>query len=115
VETPTQEVERMKKRFAMVIAGALVAVMLAGSAALSLGLLGARTAEAANDRTAPRVRTIERTVTVHRKSKAPAGAVMYLTAAPSSSSVSGSESEHESEEIEGSSDYFGESGEYEDD
>lgn len=105
----------MKKRFAMVIAGALVAVMLAGSAALSLGLLGARTAEASNDRTAPRVRTIERTVTVHRKSKAPAGAVTYLTAAPSSSSVSGSESEHESEEIEGSSDSHGEFGEYEDD
>ena len=44
----------MKKRFAMMIAGILMAAMLAASAALSLGLLGASTASAGGDRKAPR-------------------------------------------------------------
>ena len=111
----------MKKRFAMVVAGGLVAALLAGSAALSLGLLGASTASAGGDRTAPRVRTVERTVTIHKKKKAPAGAVRYvIAAAPSSSSTgsaheseSESEFEHESEGGEGSSGSG--SGGYEDD
>ena len=61
----------MKKRSAMLIAGAAVAVLLAASAALSLGLLGAGSAVAGGDRATPRVRTIERTVTIHKKQSVP--------------------------------------------
>ncbi|MGA9162712.1 MAG: hypothetical protein WB297_17850 [Actinomycetota bacterium] len=109
----------MKKRFAMVVAGGLVAALLAGSAALSLGLLGASTASAGGDRTAPRIRTVERTVTVHKKKKAPAGAVRYVIAAAPSSSSTGSSNESESEfehEFEGDEGSSGSgSGGYEDD
>ncbi|HSD48528.1 MAG TPA: hypothetical protein VLE71_01730 [Actinomycetota bacterium] len=87
----------MKKRFAMVVAGSLVAALLAGSAALSLGLLGASTASAGADRSAPRVRTIERTVTIHKKQKAQAGVRYVIASAPGASSAAGSESESESE------------------
>lgn len=87
----------MKKRFAMVVAGGLVAALLAGSAALSLGLLGASTASAGGDRTAPRVRTVERTVTIHKKQKAQAGVRYVIAAAPGASSAAGSGSESESE------------------
>jgi hypothetical protein len=73
-----KEVGAMKKRFALLVAGALVVVLIAASAALSLGLLGA-SAAASGDRTAPRVRTIHHTVTVHRKAK-PNGRTVVLAA-----------------------------------
>ena len=109
----------MKKRFAMMIAGILMAAMLAASAAVSLGLLGASTASAGGDRKAPRVRTVERTVTVHAKHQGPAGSVAYVIAtAPSDVSESWSESEFESEhefEDELASESHDESDGYEDD
>ena len=80
----------MKKRSAMLIAGAAVAVLLAASAALSLGLLGAGSAAAGGDRATPRVRTIERTVTIHKKKGAPAGTITYAISPPTSR-TSGSE------------------------
>lgn len=81
----------MKKRFAILIAGALTAVLLAGSAALSLGLLGARPATAGSDASVPKVRTIERTVTIHKKQKPRGGAVVTLAASTPASSTSGGE------------------------
>jgi hypothetical protein len=99
----------MKKRFALIIAGGLVAVLIAASAALSLGLLGVSSA-AGGDRTAPRVRTIHRTVTVHRKAK-PAGHTVVVAAGSGSvAHLAGGESESEFEGDEGSS---GEGHEYE--
>ena len=92
----------MKKRFALIVAAGLVTVLIAGSAALSLGLLGAP--PAAGDRAAPRVRTIHHTVTVHRKAR-PSTRTVVLSANPSGgSSVAGegSESEIEVEDHEGS-------------
>jgi len=92
----------MKKRSALIIAGGLVAVLIAASAALSLGLLGASTA-AGGDRTAPRVRTIHRTVSVHRKAK-PAGHTVIVAAGSGSvAPFAGGESESEFEGDEGSS------------
>jgi len=70
----------MNKRSAMVLAGGLAAVLLAGSAALSLGLLGARPAAAGGEPPAPRVRTVERTVTIHEQDRS--GATVYAVAAP---------------------------------
>ena len=85
----------MKKRFALIIAGGLVAVLIAASAALSLGLLGASPA-ASGDQTAPRVRTIHRTVTVHRKAKPTARTAVVAAGSDSVASASGgSESEFE--------------------
>jgi hypothetical protein len=50
----------------MTIAAALVASLLAGALALSLGVPGAGTISASAP-PEPRVRTIERTVTIHRR------------------------------------------------
>src|SRR3990172_6780038 len=54
----------MKKRSAMAIAAGLVAALLTGAVALSLGLSGTPTADATADRLKPPVRTIHHTVTV---------------------------------------------------
>lgn len=86
----------MKKRSAMVIAGAMVAALLAGSVALSLGMLGAGTATASGDRTTPRVRTIERTVTIHKKQHASGGTITYAIS-PATSHSSGAEGDDGSE------------------
>jgi hypothetical protein len=86
----------MKKRFALIVAGGLVAVLIAASAALSLGLLGASSA-AGGDRTAPRVRTINRTVTVHRKAK-PTGHTVVIAAGSAPLASGESESEFESDD-----------------
>ena len=104
----------MKKRFALIVAGGLIAVLIAGSAALSLGLLGA--APAAGDRAAPRVRTIHHTVTVHSKAK-PSTRTVVLSANPgggSSVAGDGSESEAEFEGGEGSGYEHGESEAFDD-
>jgi hypothetical protein len=101
----------MRKRSAMTIAGALVAALLAGSVAFSLGSLGPGTAAARDARTAPRVRTIERTVTVHKKRPSSAGTITYAVAAPTSE---GSESEGDDDGFEHEGDEDS-SGSHEDD
>jgi len=105
----------MKKRFALIVAGGLIAVLIAASAALSLGLLGAAPAATA-DRAAPRVRTIHHTVTVHRKAKSTPRTVVLTAGSGGSSSVSGaeSESEFEFESDEGSGGGHGESEAFDD-
>jgi hypothetical protein len=84
----------MKKRSAMAIAAGLVAALLAGAAALSLGMTGPQTATASGVRE-PRVRTIHRTVKVHREAKAEEPqTVTVVTAAnssPAGSSAAGSQ------------------------
>jgi hypothetical protein len=91
----------MKKRFALIIAGGLVAVLIAASAALSLGLLGASPA-ASGDRAAPRVRTIHHTVTIHRKAKSTGHTVVVAAGSVSGASAAGGESESEFEDDGGS-------------
>jgi hypothetical protein len=104
----------MKKRSAMTVAAGLVAALLAGSVALSLGFTGGQTASAGSGHTTPRVRTVERTIKVHKKAKArkpvvmtiaaPASAAQRATASASATSGwsddesgdGGFESEHES-------------------
>lgn len=92
----------MRKRFALIIAGGLVAVLIAASAALSLGLLGASPAVGV-DRTAPRVRTIHHTVTVHRKAKPNPPTVVLAVGSGSGAPSAGGESEPEFEDDGGSS------------
>lgn len=94
----------MKKRSAMLIAGAAVAVLLAASAALSLGLLGAGSAVAGGDRATPRVRTIERTVTIHKKQSAPGTMISAISLPTSRTSGSESDDGSGSEVDDGSSD-----------
>lgn len=92
----------MKKRFALTIAGGLVAVLIAASAALSLGLLGASPA-VSGDVAAPKIRTIHHTVTVHRKAKPTGRTVVVAAGSDRMPSASGGESESEFEENGGSS------------
>ena len=96
----------MKKRSAMTIAGALVAAVLAGSVAFSLGSLGAGTAAAGDRGAAPRVRTIERTVTIHKKRPSAAGTITYALA-PSTSEGSEPEADDDGFEHEGDEDSSG--------
>jgi hypothetical protein len=99
---PDKEVGALKKRFALIVAGGLVAVLIAASAALSLGLLGASSA-AGGDRTAPRVRTIHRTVTVHKEAKPTGHTVVVAAGSGSVAPLAGGESEYEFEGDAGSS------------
>lgn len=93
----------MKKRSALIVAAGLAAVLIAASGALSLGLLGASSA-AGGDRSAPRVRTIHRTVTIHREAE-PTGRAVVLTAGSGNDAPeSGDGSEHEHEDDGGSGD-----------
>lgn len=71
----------MKKRSAMTVAAGLVAALLAGSIALSVGFTGGGAASAGSGDSAPRVRTIERTITIHKKAKE-AEPVVRTIAAP---------------------------------
>jgi uncharacterized membrane protein YgcG len=91
----------MRKRFALIIAGGLVAVLIAASAALSLGLLGASSA-AGGDRTAPRVRTIHHTVTIHKKARPNARTVVLAAGSGNGAPAAGDESESEFEDDGGS-------------
>jgi hypothetical protein len=77
----------MNKRSATMIAVGLAAALLAGVAAVRMTAGGAIPTSAASERAKPIVRTIDRTITVHRKAKAaPQPAVVMLPAAGSASS-----------------------------
>ncbi|HEY7478297.1 MAG TPA: hypothetical protein VIB62_08675 [Actinomycetota bacterium] len=90
----------MKKRFAILVGGALAAVLLAGSAALSFGVLGTQPATAGSDSSVPKVRTIERTVTIHEQRKPQRGTVVELASSTVSSTVAGEGHEDEGDEHE---------------
>ncbi|MGZ8593231.1 MAG: hypothetical protein ACXWYC_07975 [Actinomycetota bacterium] len=78
----------MKKRSAMSIAGGLVAALVAGFAAMSLGFArGDTTPTASAERVEPRVRTIERTVTIHKKAKSEETPVVRTIPAPAPASA----------------------------
>ena len=79
----------MKKRSAMTIAAGLVAALLTGAIALSLGFTGSPTAAAQSDRVAPKVRTVHRTVTVHREAKAEAPKTVTIVPVSASSPSEG--------------------------
>jgi hypothetical protein len=105
----------MKKRFALIVAAGLVAVLIAASAALSLGLLGASPA-AGGDEAAPRVRTIHHTITVHRTAQPKKPRTVIVAAgAPRVSAGSGGGSESEFEVEDGSGGHGDEGGGFGDD
>ena len=104
----------MKKRSALIVAAGLAGVLIAASGALSLGLLGASSA-AGGDRPAPRVRTIHRTVTIHREAE-PTGQAVVLTAGSGNDALESDDgSEHEHEDDGGSDDGDGDEFEADDD
>jgi len=108
----------MKKRSAMAIAAGLVAAMLVGVVALSIGLSGTQTADAKGERVQPRVRTVHRTVKIHREAKPEAPKTVTVvtasTSSPSSSSSSESSGSDDQYENEGSDDSFENESESED-
>ena len=80
----------MSKRSAMAMAAGLVAALLAGAAALSIGLSSPETAQARPDRSEPVVRTITETVTVHKKAKADRTGAVQVVSGPAVQQVSSS-------------------------
>ncbi len=77
----------MKKRAAMVIAAGLVAALLAGTVAFTMGFAGPQSTSATTAAVAPIVRTTHHTVTVHRHARATAAPVISTVAAPASASA----------------------------
>jgi len=109
----------MNKRSAIAVTLGLVVALVAGGAALSLGLRtgGTTTAQAATARTQqkPKIRTVHRTVKVHRKAKGsgPSRTVVVPSASTFDSNAgsnvsvgsgSGSDSSEGSDDTSGSSD-----------
>jgi hypothetical protein len=100
----------MKKRSAILLAGAVVASMLTGAVWLSASTAPS-IAEAKTQRVTPRVRTVHRTVTIHRTAS-PSPTIVRTASAPSVTVTSGSgegsdnenESENETESHEGADD-----------
>ncbi|MFB3737613.1 MAG: hypothetical protein ACE14W_01440 [Candidatus Velamenicoccus archaeovorus] len=104
----------MNKRSAMVIAGGLVAALVSAIGAVSAGFTSGTAAEARPTQALrPKVRTITRTITVHKKPKhqtpapvhvvtvGPSGAASPAPVTVSSGSLSsGHEDEHEDEGFE---------------
>lgn len=93
----------MNKRSAMAIAAGMVVALMVGAAAVSVGLGGAGTASAGTAREAgkPVVRTVHRTVTVHKQANgSPEARTVVLGSAPapaSSSSISEGDDQFEQE------------------
>jgi hypothetical protein len=90
----------MKKRSAMAIAAGLVAALLTGAVALSMGLSGTPTADATGERVKPLVRTVHETVTVHREAKAEEPQTVTIVAASASSPASSESSDVETSDDE---------------
>lgn len=106
----------MKKRSAMAIAAGLVAALLTAAVAISLGLSGPDTADASGERAQPRVRTVHRTVTVHREAKPEEPETVTIVTASSSSPTSPEGSSDDYEDDSASDDgYEDEAEDHEDD
>lgn len=90
----------MNKRSALLVAAGLVLTLIAGGLAVAVGLTGPSVSSAVPrvDRRAgsePIVRTVRRTVTVHKKAEAKAGEVVQI-AAPAMATTSSNDSSQSS-------------------
>ena len=90
----------MKKRAAMVIAAGLVAALLAGTVAFTMGFAGPQSTSGTTAALAPIVRTTHHTVTVHRHARATAP-VIRTVAAPASVAAPRSSSHEDDDGYEG--------------
>jgi hypothetical protein len=93
----------VNKRSAVLIAAGLVLTLGIGGLAVSLGLTGPTPVNAVESARPERIVKVERrTVTIHRKAKAPSATTVLSAAAPGSGmgedSIDGYESEHESQD-----------------
>ena len=108
----------MKKRSAMTVAAGLVGALLAGVVAMSLGFAGGPAASAGSADLKPKVRTIERTVTIHKKAKPKAPQVVTIAVpassaaqnAPASTAMGSSSDEPRDDEAVDDDQYEGEHG-----
>jgi len=121
----------MNKRSAMLMAAGLVLTLIVGGVAMSTGLTGPTPSRAApraerRQTTAPIVKTVKRTVTVHKQGSAtPAPATSTATGSPGSTSVGslsgstdddhGSDSDDAEGEDHGGDDLLGEDADHGDD
>ena len=89
----------MNKRSAMMVAAGLVLTLVVGGVAVAVGMTGPEASSAqsklSHKKNKPIIKTTKKTITVHKKGQAPAGAVVTLPAASSGtvSSSSGSSSD----------------------
>lgn len=81
----------MTKQAAMVLAGLVVTALLVGAGAFA-GRMGAFPEEASAE---PIVRTVERTVTVHRKAKRASGSALRTVDLPQAGPTASFEEEHD--------------------
>jgi hypothetical protein len=72
----------MNKRSAIVVALGLVAALVIGGVGFTMGMTGPAASLASVRDPAPKVRTIHRTVTVHRPAQGSGAAVVGVTQAP---------------------------------
>jgi hypothetical protein len=88
----------MKKRSAILMAAGLVVALVAGAVAMTIGFSGNGTAEAGSRaKRDPVVRTIRRTITVHKDAKATDQAVQVVQLSSSDPSTTSDSSGTESE------------------
>jgi hypothetical protein len=103
----------MNKRSAIIVALGLVAALVVGAAGVTMGMTGPAASLASTPDPAPKVRTIHRTVTVHRQATAPAATV--LGTVPAASVSAGTQGEDDGYEDDGYEDDGYEDDGYEDD
>lgn len=101
----------MNKRSAMAMAAGVVAALLAGVAAVSIGLSSPTTAQADPDRAEPIVRTVRDTVTVHQEAEGDPSGVVRVVSAPAQP-LAGS---FDDDALEGHEDDWDDDDRYEDD
>lgn len=107
----------MNKRSALLVAAGLVLTLIVGGLAVAAGLTGPSVSSAVPrvDRRAasePMVRTVRRTVTVHREAEAKAGEVVQIAAPPMTTTSSNDSSRSSGDD--GSSEDGSEGAEHED-
>jgi len=97
----------MKKKSAMVVAAGLAVALLAATVALSMSLSGGGTAQAETTKhSKPIVRTVHRTVTIHKDAKASGEATVQVVSLSDSSTMSGSSSGSDAESSDDSDDSY---------
>lgn len=109
----------MKKRSALLVAAGLVLTLIVGGLAVAVGLTGpsVSTAVPRVDRRAtsePIVRTVRRTVTVHKKAEAKAGEVVQIAAPATATTSSNDVSQSSGDDASFGDDESHESSEHED-
>jgi hypothetical protein len=110
----------MNKRSALMLSAGLVLTLIVGGLAVATGLTGPTVSNAVpraqrSSTSEPVVRTVRRTVTVHKKADAKPGQVVRVAAPAATAGTSGSPGTSGTSGTSGSDDAYGDDDGYEDD